>query len=321
MKRPVPAFGNLETNMAYLLFEQILSLFLMMICGFVIVKVRLLKSEDSRILTVLSLYLILPCVIIRSFQIELTETVRNGFFLALGAAVLIHVLLLVLVRLIKKPFHLNEVEQGSLIYSNAGNLIIPLVTAVLGEEWVIYASAFMCVQLVFTWTHGQALISGEKGFNLKRIITNANFISIMIGIILMILKNRIPAVLSNAMGSIGATLGPIGMIMIGMLVGGMDLKAVFRNKRLYILTLLKMLVIPALVLFALKVSRLAALSPDGETILLISFLAVMTPSATIVTQISQLFGKDSQLAGAINVMTTMVCVATMPLMTQLYMML
>ena len=37
-------------------------------------------------------------------------------------------------------------EQASLIYTNAGNLIIPLVTAVLGPEWVIYSSMFQLVQ-------------------------------------------------------------------------------------------------------------------------------------------------------------------------------
>lgn len=46
-----------------------------------------------------------------------------------------------------KVLKLDGVEETSLIYSNAGNLIIPIVTAILGKEWVIYTSAFLSVQL------------------------------------------------------------------------------------------------------------------------------------------------------------------------------
>ena len=50
-------------------------------------------------------------------------------------------------NLLGHALHLDAVEKASMIYSNAGNLIIPIVTAVLGKEWVIYSSAFLSVQL------------------------------------------------------------------------------------------------------------------------------------------------------------------------------
>ncbi len=305
--------------MAILLLEQIASLFIIMISGYAAVKLGLLKSEQSKVLTVLSVYIILPCVIITSFQIQLTDQILNGFLLALAAAVLIHVLLLFSVKLIGNLFHLNEIERGSLIYSNAGNLIIPIVTAVLGDEWVIYASAFLCVQLVFTWTHGQTLLSGTKTFSWKKILLNCNLISVMIGIVLMITKIRIPGVLLTAMSSLGKMLGPMGMLMVGMLLGGMALKRIFINKRVYFISFLKMIAVPGLVLLFLKLSGMEHLVPEGKTILFISFLAVMTPSAALVTQLAQLYGKDADHAGAINVMTTVFCIATMPLMSELYM--
>ena len=44
----------------------------------------------------------------------------------------------------------------------------------------------------------------------------------------------------------------------------------------------------------------------------------MTPSATTVTQMAQLYDQDVSYATAINTITTLVCIATMPLMTMLY---
>ena len=61
---------------------------------------------------------------------------------------------------------------------NAGNLIVPIVTYVLGEEWVIYSSAFLIVQLVFLWTHGVRLFSDDK-LSIKKIILNVNMIAVL----------------------------------------------------------------------------------------------------------------------------------------------
>ena len=50
-------------HISILLMEQIIQLFLMIFMGFLIVKARLLNSEDSKILSIIVLYLIIPCVI------------------------------------------------------------------------------------------------------------------------------------------------------------------------------------------------------------------------------------------------------------------
>lgn len=105
----------------------------------------LLKSEDSRVLSLISIYLITPCVILKAFQIEYTPQVRDGFLLAIITAIAIHIILFLLAWLFSFLFHFDAVEKASIIYSNSGNLIIPLVVSVLGDEWVIYASAFLCV--------------------------------------------------------------------------------------------------------------------------------------------------------------------------------
>ena len=307
--------------MALLLFEQILSLFLIMLLGFIIVKTGHLKSTDSKVLTVLSVYVILPAVIIKSFQIDLTPDIRDGFLLATAAAVIIMFILLGLAEICGRIWHMNEVEKGSLIYSNCANLIIPLVVAVLGEEWIIFSNAFLCVQLVFTWTHGKSLIGGDKGFAWKKILTNINLIAIFIGFVMMLGRIRLPHVVLATMDSISALLGPLAMLTMGMLLGGIDLKSVFTNKRIYLITLLRLVVFPLALLLAIKIFPFEALVADGRTILYISFLAAITPSAAAVTQLSQLYDKDAEYSSAINVVTTVFCVLTMPLLTELYMML
>ena len=63
-------------QISILLMKQILELFLMIFMGYVIVKTGLLKDEDSKVISKIVLYLIIPCVIINAFQVEYTDDKR-----------------------------------------------------------------------------------------------------------------------------------------------------------------------------------------------------------------------------------------------------
>lgn len=106
-------------HISLLLMEQIIQLFLMIFMGFVIVKARLLKSEDSRVLSVIVLYLIVPCVIINAFQVDYTKDTVQGLLIALAASVLTQIVLLIVISVFGKLIHLNEVEVASIYYSNS----------------------------------------------------------------------------------------------------------------------------------------------------------------------------------------------------------
>ena len=249
-------------QISILLMEQIFELFLMILMGFIIVKVGIVKEEDSKVLSKIVLYLIIPCVIINAFQVDYTKKTVNGLLIALAASVLLQVVLLLVVFVMGKLFSLNEVETASIYYSNSGNLIVPIVTFVLGQKWVLYGCVFMSVQLVFLWTHCKKIISRESSYDWKKIILNI--------------------------------------------------------KRVYFISTLRMLVIPLIALFLIKISHLATLSADAQKIMLIVFLAVITPSASTVTQMCQVYGNDAHYASAINVVTTLCAIVTMPFMVLLF---
>ena len=145
-----------------LLVRKIAQLFLIMILGYLLVKLRILKTEESIVLSKLSLYLVMPAAILSAFQVDFKPEIQAGLMLAFVAAVAIHILLLIIGHISGSLFHFEEIDIASIIYSNAGNLIIPIVTAVLGTEWVIYSTAFLSVQLIFLWTHCKLMFSKEK---------------------------------------------------------------------------------------------------------------------------------------------------------------
>ena len=307
-------------NISILLMQQIVQLFLMIFMGYLIVKTGLVRDDDSKVLSKIILYLIVPCVIINAFQVDYTTDTVKGLLIAFAASVMTQVILLVVISVAGRRLHLNEVEVASVYYSNSGNLIVPIVTFILGQEWVLYGCVFMSVQLVFLWTHCKKIISREASYDWKKIILNINMISIFIGVVLFFTKIRLPELIGNTLASVGTMIGPASMIVTGMLFAGMNLKQIFANKRVYFITFLRLIAVPLIALVLIKLSNLASFSADGNKIMLIVFLAIITPSASTVTQMCQVYGNDSKYASAINVMTTLLSIITMPVMVMLFQM-
>ena len=133
-------------DIAFLLGTKIIELTLIVLIGYGLVKSKLLKSEDSKTLSVIGLYVISPAVMIEAFQIDYTPEILKGLQLSLLMAVFLQVILIIIGSLLKRLLNLDPIEHATSIYSNSGNLIIPIVMSLFGKEWVIYASCFIVVQ-------------------------------------------------------------------------------------------------------------------------------------------------------------------------------
>jgi len=300
-----------------LLIYKILQLFSFMVIGFIITKLKIVKCNDSSVLSKISLYLLMPAAILNAFDFEQSQIIRNGLLLAFFSAIVIHIVLYILDKLYGKYICKNSVERASVMYSNAGNLIIPIVSYVLGKEWVVFSTAFLSVQLFFIWSHGIRLFSSNEKFNLKKILLNINIIAIVIGVLMMIFGLRLPTFLKDIVSPLGDMLGTVGMLIAGILAANINFKKVLSDKRIYRVTLTRVIIYPLIALFVLKLLSLIPIE-NSEKILLITFLATITPAAATVMQFAQLNNRDTELATAINIFTTLVCIITMPLYVTLY---
>ena len=196
-------------ELSFLLMKQILSMGLMILMGFCIVKARILKSEQSTVLSALCMYLICPCTVISAFQVEYTPDKMQGLLIATVAAIILHIIFIVLTWLLNKRWAMAPAERASLIYSNGANLIIPLVSALLGSENVFYTSAFIAIQLIYLWTHGFSLMSKSDGIPWKKILLNPNMLAIVAGVILFIFRIQLPSLLQDTITNVGNIIGPV----------------------------------------------------------------------------------------------------------------
>ena len=289
-----------------------------MFMGYAVVKAGLMKSSESKSVSVILVYLVIPCVIIKAFQVDYTPDVQKGLFLAIAAAVAIHILFLLITIPLKKIFQMDVIEQATSIYSNAGILVIPLVQELLGQDYVIYSSAYIEVQLILLWTQGKNMLCEEEKLEWKKIFLNVNIISIIAGIVLFLFRIKLPAGVQDVLGMMNNMIGPLGMLLAGMAIAEVPLKSIFTKKRNYLSVAFRLLLYPVLGLFLMKAIQIVVNLENSSQILLTVYLACVTPACASVTSMAQLYDKDAAYASSLYVLTTLSSIVTMPVMVYLY---
>ena len=304
-------------ELSLLLAKRIAVMFIMMFCGFMLVKLKLVKSKDSRILAMICMYVVIPCMVIDAFQIECTPERLHNFLAMIAAAVLAHAVFIGSTMLLRRPLKLRPIEQLSVEYPNCGNLILPLVLSVFGEEMVFFACPYVCVQTLMVWTHGRMVVAGGGKFDFKKIFLNVNVICTLLGLCFFIFKIKLPGMIADTCDSLGGIIGPISMLLTGMLIGGADLKKVFSSRHCYLISALRLIVYPVALILVLKLTGLTRLA-SSPAVMMITLLAASAPSATTVTNLAQVYDSDPEIAATVNIITMVCCIVTMPLINMLY---
>lgn len=300
------------------LIHSISVMFLMILLGLVLVKTGTVGDEAVEVLTKIHLYVSAPAAIFNAFLIELTAETLHGLLLAMGAAVVCHGLYIALTALLRKPLGLTTMERGSVIYSNAGNLVIPLVQMTLGPEMVLYTSGYLFISTFLVWTHGKALLSGKKLDSLGKIFTSVNVLAIFAGLLCFLLRVRLPSILGDTLDALSATLAPICMLTIGMVLSKANLRQVFLNRRAALVSALRLIVCPLLTLLVIYLSAITRIQPWTAPILMITMLAASAPSASTMSQFAVLYNNQREQASIVNLMSVILCIVTMPLINLLY---
>ncbi len=307
-------------NLTLLLTEQIISMVLICIAGFIITKLNIITSEESRVISKICVYVVIPCSLINSFQTDFDESKVSGLTIAFILAILIHATYFAAVyflRIIKKPLAL--VDEASAIYNNAGNLCIPIVTGALGVEYVFYTSAYIAVQNFLMWSHGQTIMGSSEKINLKKVFLNPGIIGIFIGVTLFLLRIQITGPLGIAISNSAACLGPLSMLLIGMLLGDKDLKKIFTDTAIYKIVSIRLIAFPILSMILLLVLSKFLVHSDLSNILVVSLLCTIGPTASTITQLAQLYeNKKRSYVSSVNVVSTVLCAITMPIMIVIF---
>lgn len=293
--------------------QAVIMLFLITI-GIVIFKVGLLTKQGSKELSSLVIKVVNPIVILMAYQREMDEKLVKGlliaFGLSLGAFLITIAIAYILIR--KKEGTDFNIDRFSIIYTNCGFMGIPLVNALFGDEGVFYLTAFITLFNILIWTHGLVVISGKGSFKaVIKAFLSPSLIAVAVGIIMFAFQIMLPEILAEGLNFVKELNTPLAMFVAGATIAQTNILKALKKPRIYIITVVKLLVVPIVVLI------LFSFIPVDDIIKLTVVVAMAAPTATICTLFCLEYDKNSLYAAEIFAVTTLASMITLPLIIML----
>ena len=290
-----------------ILLQQTIIMFALMLLGLLLSRRGMITEQGSRDLSNVLLYTVIPCVILRSYMSEFSTEKLRAMGLSALIAVIAFAASIAVAYLTCGTRH--RIENFAVAFGNAGFIGIPLVTAVFGPEAAFYVVSFSTFANLLQWTYGIVIISGKKEtMNLRMVFVNPVFISMVIGIALFVLQPTLPTVVTGTIGYIADGNTVLAMIILGYYLSKVQLRGLFADVRLYLFSALRLLVVPAVTILVFLPFPFAR----GE-ITLITLIAAATPIASSTAIFAQKFDQDYRRAVSYVCLSTILSVATLPL--------
>lgn len=290
-----------------ILLQQTIIMFALMLLGLLLSRRGMITEQGSRDLSNVLLYAVIPCVILRSYMSEFSMEKLRAMGLSALIAVIAFAASIAVAYLTCGTRH--RIENFAVAFGNAGFIGIPLVTAVFGPEAAFYVVSFSTFANLLQWTYGIVIISGKKEtMNLRMVFVNPVFISMVIGIALFVLQPTLPTVVTGTIGYIADGNTVLAMIILGYYLSKVQLRGLFADVRLYLFSALRLLVVPAVTILVFLPFPFAR----GE-ITLITLIAAATPIASSTAIFAQKFDQDYRRAVSYVCLSTILSVATLPL--------
>lgn len=288
-----------------------LTLFLLILIGVFLKRKKFISEEGQKLMSDLTVNLILPCNIIVSFggEIEITkEFAKNCGRIFLISAV-IHIVSVYVGKYLFRKYDTEKKKIFSygIIVSNSSFIGIPIIDALYGEIGVLYTSLFQIPARIMMWTSGLALFTEvDNKTAIGKVIKHPCIVSIGIGIILRISNIQLPEFINNALTCISNCTIPISTLAIGAMFSKCKIAQLFDKSVLYY-SVIRLAGCPVVVMMVLKILNM------DETLMGVVVLLTGMPMAGTTAILAEKYHGNSQLAAQTIFVSTMLSIVTLPI--------
>lgn len=298
-------------TLALTVLNQVLVMLVLMLIGMLCFKIKLINDDGKQQLTAILLYVVNPLVVINAYQTPFEPRLAKNLVIAFLLGIVSHLIAMAVAYLLIRTKG-NEVraplERFAVIYTNCGFMALPLVNALFGSEGVFYASAYMTVFNIFSWTHGYITMSGkrDKSAILKAFVSPV-VISVIIGILMFFLQIQLPQVLADSVSFMASLNTPLAMLVTGVSLAQIPILTAFRSLRCYYIVFLMNLLVPIIA------ASIYLFLPFERDLILVNLIATACPCAVTTLLFATKFQRDIPHATKLLTLSNIVCIATIPL--------
>lgn len=306
--------------------QQMVIIFILIGIGMILYRRKLISEEGSKQISGLIINVTNPALLICSALDDGPKASLQELGIALIAyaavfAILIAVSFLI-PRLLRIPKNLHYAYQMLTIFGNVGFIGIPLASAVLGSESLIYVSIFNLLFNLLIYTFGISLLqraaagqtpeeaaapASHPGSNRLQKLVNAGTISAAVTIIFYLGNFRVPVIISSALSYTGRATTLLSMLVLGVSVAQMAPKDIFSHPKLYVFTLLRQILVPIGCMLLMRQFS------DHKMILNTMLLMAAVPAANMPLMLAKQMDMETESISQGIILTTVLSLVTVPL--------
>ncbi|MBO5453206.1 MAG: AEC family transporter [Clostridia bacterium] len=314
----------------FLTLQQMLMMFVLITVGFLLRKKCILPDNSHTVMAKMETWIFVPALSLFTQMTKCTVKTLSensmlilyGLIICLAAVLISYPLSKLFVRNYKLSPELSyqrNIYKYALTFGNYGFMGNFIILGVWGQDFFYKYSLFVLLLGIICYSWGlYVLIPKDQNAgivdNLKKGLLTPPVIALVIGIMagLLDLTKYIPEFLITALDNAGKCQGPVAMVLAGFVIGGYNFKKLILNKKVYVVSLVRLIVIPAMLMLVLK------LIGTNDEIMTLALIAFATPLGLNTVVYPAAYGGDTETGASMAMISHVLSVITIPVMYLLF---
>ena len=299
--------------------EVMLTLFAIVVAGYVAGKLGYLGGDFDRQLSRLVINITCPALILSS---AMTGDLPDRRFILplLLISLVTYAVLTGIAFVLPRYLTGNKADEGAigfaLLFGNVGFMGYPVVASIFGHEAVFYAAVLNVVNTFAVFTIGTILITGRNDVEgarfQKKVLYSTPMIAAYMTILIVALGlDEIPGFISQPLTMIGNITVPAALLIIGSSMSQLSPRTMLGNGTVYVTSLFRLVILPVGIYY------LCRMLGFSDFVVNINTIVIAMPVATYGTILCLKYGKDTTTMAEVTFITTLLSMLTIPALTML----
>lgn len=304
--------------------QQMVIIFILIGIGMILYRRGMLSENSSKQISGLIINVTNPALLICSALEDGPKASLRELGTALAAYAFIFAILIglgfLLPYVLRIPRAIHYTYQMLTVFGNVGFIGLPLASALLGSESLIYVSIFNLLFNLLIYTLGISMLqraagqtkdggaatAGHSASGRLRKLVNAGTVSAAVTILFYLGNFPVPVIISSALSYTGRATTLLSMLVLGVSVAQMSPKNIFSHPKLYVFTLLRQILVPIGCVLLMRIFI------DNRLILNTLLLMVAVPAANMPLMLAKQMDMETESISQGIILTTVLSLVTVP---------
>ncbi|WP_455582713.1 AEC family transporter [Dysosmobacter sp.] len=289
---------------------------LLVALGYILRRREIITAQFQKDITDFMMKVALPANVLTTANNVFSRALSKNLLLTVAIAICYYLCSFVVTRLLSRFLPLSEKGRSMFVlmavFANTAFLGFPLIEELLGAEGLLYAVIFNMVWLLFFFTAGVAMVSGQKRMQLRSILSIPVSLASMAAIAVYVSPLRFPAFVQDTLSTLGAMVVPISMLLIGCSLVQVRPAEILKDPYSYFVSALRLAVFPLAAALILR-----AIPGVPHLVALVCVLMTCLPSASLSVVFAQQYDCEPEYASRAVVQGMLLMIVTIPLFATL----